>query len=95
MIKNLNEEQAAPSSNHTIVQSMSGLPYSAMTLVLRIEITMNLCSELKAGWLRLLQNEKQLFVTARKTNNVLRAKFAVKKQQLETEVRYRKHAECH
>ena len=41
-----------------------------MPLDMWIEVTTNLCSTLKANWLRLLQNEKQFFVTARNANNV-------------------------
>ena len=35
-----------------------------------IEVTMNLGSSLKAGWLNLLQNDKQLFSTIRNSNNI-------------------------
>ena len=31
---------------------------------------MNLGSSLKAGWLRILQNDKQLFITIRNSNNL-------------------------
>ena len=92
MIENLNEDQTAFFESH-FVQSLSGLPYSAMPLDMWIEVTMNLCSKLKAGWLCLLQNEKQLFITARNANNVSRVKSVVKKK-LKTKVRDRKHAEC-
>ena len=78
MIANLNEDQATFFESH-FVQSMSGLPYSAFPLDMWIEVTMNLCSKLKAGWPCLLQNEKQLFVTARNANNVSRVKSVVKK----------------
>ena len=79
MIENLDKEQAIFFKSH-FVQSMSGLPYSAMPLDMWIEVTMNLCSKLKAGWLHLIQNEKQLFVIARNANNVSRVKFAVEKK---------------
>ena len=79
MIENLNEDQTAFFESH-FVQSLSGLPYSAMPLDMWIEVTMNLCSKLKAGCLCLHQNEKQLFITARNANNVSRVKSVVKKK---------------
>ena len=92
MIENLDEDQATFFESH-FVQSMTGLPYSSMPLDMWIEVTMNLCSKLKAGWLRLLQNEKQLFVTATNANNVLRVKSTIK-TKLKTKVRDQSHAEC-
>ena len=79
MIENLKVKQAAFFESH-FVQSMSGLLYLAFPLDMWTEVTMSLCSKLKAGWLRLLQNEKQHFVTARNKNNVSRVKFAVQKK---------------
>lgn len=55
---------------------------------------MTLDSELKQGWLQLLQNENQLFATARNANNVVRVKATVK-QNLKYQCCHGKHVECH
>ena len=54
--KNLITEQAVIFKLQ-FVQSMSDLPYSAMPLDLWIEVTMNIFSKLKAGWLHLIQKD--------------------------------------
>ena len=92
MIENLNKEQATFFESH-IVQSTTGLPYSSMPLDMWIEVTMNLCSKLKAGWIHLIQNEKQLFVSATNVNNVLRVKSTIK-TKLKIKVRDQRHVEC-
>ena len=43
-------------------QSSTSLPYSCQPIDLWIEVTMNLDSKLKQGWLTLFQNDLQLFV---------------------------------
>ena len=64
-----------------------------MALDMWIEVTMNLGSKLKAGWLQLLQNEKQLFVTVRNANNINRVK-AILEENLKKKDRKVVHAEC-
>ncbi|KAL8573120.1 hypothetical protein ACOMHN_027380 [Nucella lapillus] len=92
MLSSLADEQKTFFNAH-FAQSMTGLPYSCQPLDLWIETTMNLNSKLKQGWLQLLQNEKQLFLTIRNVNNVSRVKAAVQ-QNLKCERRHRKHVEC-
>ena len=53
MLLNLPEEQSSYFAVH-FAQSQTGLPNSCQPLDLRIEVTMNLGSALKAGWLHLL-----------------------------------------
>ena len=72
---------------------MTGLPYSCQPLDLWIEVTMNLDSKLKQGWLQLLQNDTQLFCSIRNVNNVARVKSALK-NNLNCHRRHRKHIEC-
>ena len=73
-------------------QSISGLPYSCMPLDMWIEVTMNLYSKLKGGWLGVLNNEKQLFSITRIANNVARVKTCLNKY-LNCKRRNRKHVE--
>ena len=64
-----------------------------MPLDMWIEVTMNLGSKLKAGWLQLLQNEKQLFVTARNANNISRVQ-RILEENLQKKDRNVIHTEC-
>ena len=50
--------------------SLTGHPYSGMSLDMIIEVTMNKGSKLKSGWLSILKNEKQLLVHSRNCNNI-------------------------
>ena len=92
MLESLPEEQNEFSKAY-FVQSLTGRPFSAMPLDMWIEVTMNLGSKLKAGWLQLLQNEKQLFVIARNANNVSWIK-ALLEQNLQRKCRKVIHTEC-
>ena len=74
-------------------QSLTGLPYSYQGMDLWIECTMNLGSKLKQGWLNLLNNEKQLFSTARNVNNISRIRSTIKRN-LKKKDRKRKHVKC-
>ena len=56
MISSLPYEKKKYFSEH-FAQSMTGLPYSNQPMDLWIEVTMNLDSKLKQGWLQLLQND--------------------------------------
>ena len=58
-----------------------------------IEVTMNLGSSLKAGWLNLLQNDKQLFSTIRNANNIGKIRHALKLNMKSIRKRS-KHVEC-
>ena len=49
---------------------ITGNPYSNMAWDMWIECTMNKGSNMKSGWLSILQNEKQLLVHSRNVNNV-------------------------
>ena len=74
-------------------QSLTGLQYCNQPMDLWIEITMNLDSKLKQGWLQLLQNDTQLFCTTRNVNNVTRIKTALE-NSLNCQRRRQKHVEC-
>ena len=76
MLNDLSEDQSRYFSLH-FAQSQTGLPYSCQPMDLWIEVTMNLGFKLKAGWLQLLQNDKQLFSTIRNVNNVGRIRQAL------------------
>ena len=92
MISSLPTEQKEYLTKH-FAQSMTGLPYSCQPMDLWIEVTMNLNSKLKQGWLQLLQNEKQLFCTIRNANNVAKVKTFMK-NDLKCERRDQRHVEC-
>ena len=53
-------------------QSMTGNPYSCVALEIWIESTMNKGSELKNGWLAILNNEEQLASNERNAISVNR-----------------------
>ncbi|XP_028404399.1 uncharacterized protein LOC114527028 [Dendronephthya gigantea] len=74
-------------------QSITGNPYSSIPWDLWIEMTMNKGSKLKAGWLSILRNEKQLMVDARNANNLGRIRAAVHNEVNSKELS-RKHSEC-
>ncbi len=61
-------------------QSMTGNPYSSIPWDLWIEMTMNKGSKMKAGWLSILRNEKQLMANTRNTNNLGRIRAALHNQ---------------
>ena len=92
MISNLTHDRKIYFSDH-FAQSMTGLSYSCQPMDLWIETTMNLNSKLKQGWLQLLQNDKQLFCTARNANNIARIKHNMK-SYLNSHRRRQKHVEC-
>ena len=68
-ISTLPEEHDALMSQ-LFAQSMTEKPYSDIPLDLWIECTMNKGSKLKAGWKRLLKNEKGLLSHVKNANNV-------------------------
>ena len=74
-------------------QSITGNPYSSIPWDLWIEMTMNKGSKLKAGWLSILRNEKQLMVDTRNANNLGRVRAAIHNQVNNKELS-RKHNEC-
>jgi len=78
-LSTLPAEQMQFFSTH-FAQSMTGLPYSCQPMDLWIETTMNLNSKLKSGWLQLLHNDKQLFLT-RNANNVACQPARMKKDE--------------
>ena len=49
--------------------SLTGNPYSGMSLDMIIEVTTNKGSKLKSDWLQILKNEKQILVHSRNDNN--------------------------
>ncbi|KAG1702407.1 Retrotransposable element SLACS protein [Nymphon striatum] len=92
MLNNLSEDQSRYFSLH-FAQSQTGLPYSCQPMDLGIEVTMNLGSKLKAGWLQLLQDDKQLFSTIRNANAVGRIRQALE-TQLNSKRKQSKHTDC-
>ena len=69
MLSSLPTEQTQFFSSH-FAQSMTGKPYSSIAWDMWIEMTMNKGSKMKAGWLSILRNEKQLMVDTRNVNNL-------------------------
>eukprot|EP00794_Sanderia_malayensis_P017851 gene17851-19634_t len=73
----LPEEKAQYLYQGLFAQSMTGKPYSCLPLDLWIEMTMNKGSKMKAGWKRILQNEKMLMIHTRNANSVNRVRVAL------------------
>ena len=74
-------------------QSITGNPYSNIAWDMWIECTMNKGSQMKSGWLSILQNEKQLLVHSRNVNNVAQIRAALNTLANRTKAK-RKHTEC-
>ena len=85
-------EQTQFFSSH-FTQSMTGKPYSSIAWDMWIEMTMNKGSKMKAGWLSILRNEKQLMVDIRNVNNLSRIQAALHNQVSRKQLS-RKHNEC-
>ena len=79
--------------SRNFAQSMTGLPYSCLALDMWIETTMNRGSKLKAGWLAILDNEKQLLTNTRNANNVARVRATVMRRACQKKQK-QKHVEC-
>ena len=92
MLLNLPEEQTRFLSVH-FAHSLTGLPYSCQPMDLWIEVTMNLGSSLKAGWLNLLQNDKQLVSTIRNANNIRKIRQTLE-SNLKSIRKRSKHVDC-
>ena len=58
-------------------QSKTGKPYSCIALDMWIETSMNKGSKLKAGWLAILSNEKQLLSNIRNVNYINRVRTRI------------------
>jgi len=76
-VSSLPEEKARYLRDGLFAQSMTGRPYSCLPLDLWIEMTMNKGSKMKAGWLKILRNEKMLLTTTRNVNSVNRVRAAL------------------
>ncbi|KAG1664228.1 hypothetical protein GQR58_019910 [Nymphon striatum] len=76
-LNNLPEETALYMKEGLFAQSMTGKPYSCLPLDMWIEMTMNKGSKLKAGWLKILKNEKVLLTDSRNVNSVNRVRSAM------------------
>ena len=63
-----------------VAQSMTGKPYSSIPSDLWIEMTMNKGSKVKAGWLSIVRNEKQLMADTRNANNIGRVRAVLRDQ---------------
>lgn len=76
-IRSLPEEKARYLRDRLFAQSMTGRAYSCLPLDLWINMTMNKGSKMKAGWLKILRNEKMLFTTMSNVNSVNRVRSAL------------------
>ena len=74
-------------------QSITGDAYSSIPWDMWIEMTMNKGSKLKAGWLSILRNEKQLMTDIRNANNLGRIRAAVHNQVNRMQLS-QTHTEC-
>ena len=92
MLSSLPTKQTQFFSSH-FAQSMTGKPYSSIAWDMWIEMTMNKGSKMKAGWLSILRNEKQLMVDTRNVNNLGRTQAALHNQVSRKQLS-RKHNEC-
>ena len=68
-LSSLNTEQKQFFSS-SFAQFMTGKPYSSIPCDMWIEMTMNKGSKMKAGWLSILRNEKQLMADTKNFNNI-------------------------
>ena len=75
-------------------QSITGKPYSCVALDIWIESTMNKGSKMKAGWMAILNNEKQLLTNTRNANNVNRVRNAVHRHANKKKKKAKSHADC-
>jgi len=76
-IESLPEDKAQFMAGGLFAQSMTGKPYSCLPLDLWIEMSMNKGSKLKAGWLKILKNEKMLLTHTRTVNIVNRVRSSL------------------
>lgn len=76
-ISSLPEEKERYMRDGLFAQSMTGKPYSCLPLDLWIEMTMNKGSKMKAGWKRILKNEKMLLTHTRTVNSVNRVRSSL------------------
>ena len=86
-----NEQKQFFSSS--FAQSMTGKPYSSIPWDMWIEMTMNKGSKMKAGWLSILRNEKQLLADTKNVNNIGRIRTALHNQVNKKQLS-QKHQEC-
>ena len=71
-ISSFPEDKAIHMRNGLFAQSMTGNPYSCLPLDMWIEMTMNKGSKMKAGWIKILNNEKMLMTNTKNANNINR-----------------------
>ena len=83
-IDNLPEDKAIHFRNGLFSQSISGNPYSCVPLDLWIEMTMNKGSKMKAGWLKILKNERMLLTDSRNVNKVNQVRASLHSQAKST-----------
>ncbi len=76
-ISSLPDEKEKYMRDGLFAQSMTGKPYSCLPLDLWIETTMNKGSKMKAGWKRILKNEKMLLTHTRTANSVNRVRTSL------------------
>ena len=91
-LSSLNTEQKQFFSSN-FAQSMTGKPYSSIPWDMWIEMTMNMGSKMKAGWLSILRNEKQLMTDTKNVNNIGRIRAALH-IQVNRKQFSQKHKEC-
>ena len=94
VLDTLPADQDAFMGSGLFAQSMTGKPYSCVTLNIWIESTMNKGSKLKSGWVAILNNEKQLLSNTRNVNNVNRIKKSIHCPADYKKLSKQKHADC-
>ena len=93
-LDSLTKEQEDFFEHGMCAYSMTGNPYSCVTLDIWIESTMNKGSKLKNGWLAILNNEKQLASNIRNVNNVNRIRDVVLNHAHHKKSKKNKHTDC-
>ena len=73
--------------------ALTGNPYSSIPWDMWIEMTMNKGSKIKAGWLSIFRNEKQLMADTRNANNLGRIRANLH-NQINRKQLSRRHTEC-
>ena len=73
-INTLPEEKERYMKEGLFAQSMTGKPYSCLPLDLWIKMMMNIGSKMKAGWKRVLNDEKMFLTHAQAVNYVNRVR---------------------
>jgi len=95
VLDTLPAKQAVFVEDSMFAQSITGNPYSCVALDVWLESTMNKGSKLKSGWLAILNNEKNSYLSnTRNVNNVNRVGRAVHQHADRKRLWKAQHADC-